>query len=96
MVALRKTASRQIVLELEKLTRHCKGQHYPKMRFPENPLGMGFGTQVERWKVRWKTVVRMRGPGDDPELSVEGPLWDLWSVLALYVEGHHFNWRVLR
>ena len=49
MVSLRKTAEREIILDLEKLARHCKGQDYPKMRFPETPMGQGFGTRVERW-----------------------------------------------
>ncbi len=49
MVSLRKTASREIIRELERLSRHCRGQHYPKTRFFETGLGQGFGTQVERW-----------------------------------------------
>ena len=49
MVGLRQTVSRQIIVELARLVQHCKGQDYPKMRFPENGLGVGLGTQVVRW-----------------------------------------------
>ena len=49
MVGLREKVSRQIILELATMTQHCKGQHYPKVRFPENGYGQGLGTQVKRW-----------------------------------------------
>jgi len=48
---IRDAASNQILAALEAMMGHCKGQLFPKVRFPETRAG-GWGLKVERYYVK--------------------------------------------
>jgi hypothetical protein len=48
---LQDAASNQILAALESMMGHCKGQLFPKVRFPESRSG-GWGLKVERYYVK--------------------------------------------
>ena len=48
---LRDATSNQILHALEALMGHCRGQRFPKVRFPESRVS-GWGLKVERYYVK--------------------------------------------